>query len=229
MIKTLINQRWELLLPEHRAARPEWPTWEMKRLHAMHARLFEGLVVYDVGTEEGDFSALLAQWVGPTGEVHLFEPNPRVWPNIKAIFEANGFKPGGCWSGFAANETRGSGRVESWPACADGPLIGDHGFCNLHERPDLPRIKLDDYAFITGVVPNAITIDCEGSEFEVLKGAEEILRAHRPTVWVSVHPIFMWQNYCQYEHDLFRFMWDLGYKHKVLDYDHEWHVEFRSP
>ena len=86
MIPTYINDRWVLILPEHRHDRPEWPWWEATRLAAMYHFIGEGDVVYDIGAEEGDFPALFAKW---GAQVVLVEPNPLVWPNIKAIFDAN--------------------------------------------------------------------------------------------------------------------------------------------
>src|SRR5882724_6033705 len=84
---TLINGKWQLLLPKHRADRPEWKTgWEVERLDALRASIEPGKLVFDVGAEEGDMSALYALW---GAQVVLFEPNERVWPNIRAIWEAN--------------------------------------------------------------------------------------------------------------------------------------------
>jgi hypothetical protein len=59
---TLINGRWPLLLPDHRAARPSWGWWEATRLAAMHHFIQPGDVVYDVGAEEGDFPCLFSTW-----------------------------------------------------------------------------------------------------------------------------------------------------------------------
>lgn len=36
-------------------------------------------------------------------------------------------------------------------------------------------------------VPDVIKIDVEGAEFEVLKGAEDLLKAHHPTLLIEVH------------------------------------------
>lgn len=61
--EVLINGKWPLVLPRHRAERAEWQSgWEPERLDSMYANLRPGMVVYDVGTEEGDLSALFAMW-----------------------------------------------------------------------------------------------------------------------------------------------------------------------
>lgn len=225
-----INGRWSLKLPDHRADRHQWPWWEATRLACMHHYLGDGgHVVYDIGSEEGDFPALWSSW---GNDVALFEPNDRVWPNLKAIWDANDLSaPALCFSGFAANHTiEGQILTNGWPASADGPVIGDHGFCNLSERPDIPRVRLDDIGRLAakqpgGAVPppTAITIDVEGAELEVLLGAHETLMRHRPLVWVSVHPEFMDRMYRRTADDLHRYMEDRGYERTYLATDHEEH------
>jgi FkbM family methyltransferase len=224
--EVLINGRWPLLLPAHRAERPQWPWWEATRLAHMHLHLGGGgCTVYDIGAEEGDLPALWASW---GNEVVLFEPNSRVWPNIKAIFEANTLPaPLACFVGFAASESSQAVQFQTpWPECADGPLIPDHGFLNLAERQDVQRVRLDDVA--NGHPPDAITIDVEGAELHVLQGAEGVLSEHRPLVWVSVHPAFMWDMYSQVSGDLDSYMRELDYESTHLCTDHEEHW-FWSP
>lgn len=227
MIDTTINGRWTLKLPEHRAGRPEWPWWEATRLAHMHHHLHgaEGCV-FDVGAEEGDFPALWASW---RNDVVLFEPNPKVWANVKAIFDANRLAPLLTFPGFAADQDGdrdieflgGLGHGPVWPPSAHGPVIGDHGFCNLSERPDVPRLRIDTVAEV--MPPTAITIDVEGAELQVLRGAEHTLRELRPLVWVSVHPEFMADMYGDTPDDLHGFFDKLGYERTFLTTDHEQH------
>lgn len=238
---TLVNGRWPLYLPEHRYARPEWPWWEATRLAAMATVIGYGSVVYDVGAEEGDFPALWSSW---GAEVVLAEPNPRVWPNIALVWEANGLRPPLlAWDGFLGAE-KGSdehvaGRVayasmeRPWPACADGPVIGDHGFCQLGERPDLPVATIDQLVDHGMPAPTVITMDVEGSELHVLRGAERTLDEHQPDVFVSIHPEFMAHHYGIEEGvtEVRAFMHRRGYdndRHVFLAIDHEHHWWFRG-
>lgn len=229
MIPTVINERWTLLLPEHRAVRAEWPYWEKPRLAAMHDRIRPGDVVYDIGAEEGDLPCLWATW---GAQVHLFEPTAAIWPNMRAIFDANGYRPGGWFVGFANDhddyikpgyETFGSG---AWPALAHDTLTPHPGFCHAWERPDLPSVTVDTYAATVGVAPTVLTIDVEGSELRVLRGAERTLRESRPTVFVSVHPEFMKQMYDERPDQLMVFMESCGYHGTFLHQDHEHHWRF---
>lgn len=256
MIETKINGRWTLKLPDHRANRPEWDIknggWEVERLDAMERDIknspYKNTLVLDIGMEEGDITALLAKW---GAHVVGWEPNPKVWPNIKAIFDANNLELHAGWVGFASdNESSNStgylywkgdytGSGLSWPQEAYGEVIGDHGFQNLSENDDNKRnLSIDRMMktvsdttwhgpnFFGDGLPYLITIDVEGSELRVLKGAEKTLIDHSPIVYVSVHDAFMAQMYDEYAADMFKYMKDLGYKYKLLAYDHELHVRF---
>ena len=69
-----------------------------------------------------------------------------------------------------------------WPECALGDVIGDHGFRHLAQEADAtPQTMLDEWI---GSKVDIITMDVEGSEFEVLKGAIAILEWDRPVVFV---------------------------------------------
>lgn len=247
MVETTINGKWRLLLPEHRAARPQWGNWndpatgeamfgwEVERLDSMCKNINPGDVVYDIGTEEGDLSALIASWTyskSGGGGICLFEPNDRVWPNIKLIWEANQVPdPLASVRGFAGHENNHLKDIpldEPWPACAFGEVISDHGFCNLAERPDIPSVKLDTFAQVIDV-PNVITMDVEGAEFLVLLGAHNLLRDVKPLVYVSIHPQFMQDMYGHTDQDIHEYMTLLGYRPKKLAEDHEEHWVFWNP
>lgn len=60
----MVNGRWPLTLPKHRVG--HWrdnPVWEPERLASMRRNLHPGMVVWDIGAEQGDLSALYATWV----------------------------------------------------------------------------------------------------------------------------------------------------------------------
>ena len=268
MLPTRINDRWTLMLPEHRHGRLEWPVWEKERLAAMHDVITAPVrvhgpnrplvdvlaphLVFDIGTEEGDFPALWASW---GADVVLVEPNPKVWPNIRAIFQANDFEAHvlGAFVGFAGTEPRQGSwgheavqpgqafstadvkpdvrEADGWPHCAHGEIIGDHGFLALPERPDVPVTTVDLLAEQCGD-PTVITIDVEGAELVVLRGAERVLTEAKPAVFLSVHLDEFWVEW-HYEGDtpetIQTFMKSYGYEGRWLATDHEEHWEWRHP
>lgn len=231
MVKATLNGEFEIVLPKHRADRPEWYTdtgWEKARLSAMHDVIASqpDPVVYYVGAEEGEMAALCQMW---GAQVYLFEPNPKAWPNIRAIWEANGLTDPVTFAGFASNTTARLDEMATrgFPQVAYGEVVGDHGFKELHlEAANYPQTRLDDIVESGHQPPTVITFDVEGSEWQVLRGAEQILRQHKPILFASIHPEFMFHQWKQYARDLRNWIIALGYTETLLDYEHELHAVY---
>lgn len=232
MIKTKINGNWNILLPKHRAERPDWYSekgWERARLDSMHKHLGKGDKMCYVGAEEGEMPALCQMW---GAEVYMIEPNPKVWPNIRAIWEANKLKmPLGSFIGFASNETNfypenldfDNMYKSGWPIPSYGEVIGDHGFRVLNEQADAtPQIKIDDI----GINFTAISLDVEGSEWRVLEGAVQTIKKYKPKIWLSGHKQFMLDQYDEKLGDLRRWIKEFGYKETLLADEHETHLYY---
>lgn len=241
---TRINNKYDLYLPEHRAAREEWDLanggWEVARIEEMLKTLTPQDILFDLGTEEGDISALLVKY--SDCNIVLVEPNHRVWSCIKAIWEANELKrPFDFYPGFFSSQNKFDSMFHpTWELLETTGLESDHGFKQLYENyPDVPQVTLDKHCEITGVYPTVITMDVEGAEFEVIKGAEKTLREKKPIIFMSVHPEFMYESYRntgewlekygerQHVVHLLRFIDELGYTHRCIEYDyHELHMVF---
>jgi FkbM family methyltransferase len=52
---------------------------------------------------------------------------------------------------------------------------------------DLPIVSLDDEVRRTGLVPDLLKIDVEGYEHEVIAGARQLLREHKPAICLELH------------------------------------------
>lgn len=192
--------------------------WEVDRLNAMAERIGPNSRVFYIGAAEGDMPALLAGW---GARMVLIEPGQRVWANIRATWVANRLPgPDWCFPGFAYDVTRNADLRPGWPSSAAGPIIADHGFRNFVERPEIPSIRLDDLSERTGIIPTDISIDVEGAEWHVLRGAEELMRNHRPALWVSIHHMFM-AHYGEDPTDMHRWVVNRGYRGILLEWHHE--------
>lgn len=233
---------------EHRARAHDFATWEREAVEAVLAYLERGMVVYDVGAEEGEFSALWGKVVGPE-RVYLFEPTPSVWPNIRAVWQANfGHSPrpgdvfyalpGGMFHGFVSDRSvavapPGGRRYlsDGWPACSDGRLQPDSRFSVVHERPDIQSITIDDHARLHAP-PDVIVCDVEGAECLVVEGATQVLTIKRPELFVSVHADPALERHRSAagvqstRARLFDLMHGHGYVERLISTDHEEHWQF---
>lgn len=200
--------------------------WELARFHSMRDHLTPGMVLYDVGTEQGWCNLMYASMVGPENMV-LVEPTSEFWPNIRATWERNypGVRPRACYDGLISDKTTDPRPFAyGWPAGSDGPLIDRNKYQYIHEHSaDVVEMTLDDLVGRTGVVPDAVTMDVEGAELLVLHGGEQTLRAHHPLMWVSVHPDLGERDYGITPDQVHAFMADLGYTGQHLATDHEQH------
>lgn len=230
MVPCVLNGEFEIIIPEHRANRPDWYTeegWEKPRLQSMHEHIGKDDIVYYVGAEEGEMPALCQMW---GADVVLFEPNPKVWSNTKAIWEANKLKTPHTFQGFCSNVSRivdqKNGFHLGFPDCANSEIEAAHGFKELYiEANNYNQCKIDDIVALYKP-PTVITFDCEGSDWEVMKGAEQTLRTYKPKIWASIHPEFMFHQFGQYSSDFRNWIKDIGYTETILDYKHELHCYY---
>lgn len=227
---------YELLLPEPLASWDVFSYWEMERHDSMKKHLKQGDVLYDIGAEHAWLSIVYAKLVKPENLV-LIEPEQLFWPNIKATWEKNylGVKPKGFYDGLFSDkttETRGmiwQTYVDEWPTASEGDLIDRNKYQYIHENSEnVPEITLDDYVSKTGIVPDALTMDTEGSEMLILRGAEQTLKRHHPKLWISIHPDMAIRDYGVKENEIHDFLKDLGYKGEYLATDHEEHWYYEA-
>lgn len=258
MKKATVNGRWVLWLPDNIA---EWDAitgdasldsgWEACRFRSMQRHLRYGDTFFDVGTEHGWISAIIArEFVGAENMV-LFEPGPDMWINIRKIWEYNGLAtPRACWDGFVGLDTDsvlvhelGSGDVDlavvdvlpvvgDWPKCANAskPEVGGMPYGSLLSNSSRATITIDDFIVETKAYPKAINIDVEGAELLVLRGAQNELDDPEGVehVWVSIHPDLM-EAFGHIPEDIFAFMAKRDYgrwQHEHLGTDHEEHHHF---
>ena len=242
-----LNGEYDIVLPKHRAEAAHWNTeqgWERKRLSRLRETI-QGqygrprgvrFIVFYVGAESGDMATLCALW---GAEMVLFEPNASAWPNIRVTWEANKQRPPlATYVGFCSDktdehpshpETPPFEMRDGWPTCAYGPVIPDNDFRALIDQSHMaPQIRIDDFVERTGIVPDIISFDVEGSEWCVCRGAEQTLRKHRPTIFASIHPEFMVLQRGEYSVDFRKWITDIGYVERYLDYHHELHMVYTA-
>ncbi len=159
----------------------------VKRTHEPHvtrhilAAVRPGMTVVDVGANVGWFTLLAAARVGDGGRVHAFEPNPANVQLLLRSVERNAFgnvtvhrcavsdREGTL--GYSADDS--NGHVTMDPG-ANG-LLAVRAVRLDDELHDLPRLDV-------------VKMDIEGSEAKALAGMRELMRRHRPTLFVEFSP-----------------------------------------
>lgn len=227
MVPVLINRRWTVLMPEFRAIRPGWSSWERQRLAYMHAVIRPGDVVWEIGAENGENGVLFAQW---GARVVLVEPDTGWWPNLKRIFAANSVRPAAAAHCYVAAKSSGDRpRTRVWPAAAEGSTTGDRTDVTLANDDDVPRTTLDamldghDLVIMGVHLPNVVSIDIEGAEYQALLGATQLLAYVRPILFISVHPEHL-RTYGDTPDDVSMHLELHGYDVQHLATDHERHL-----
>lgn len=236
MVEVALNKRWYIKVPKHRAAFQQYQKldgWEGARLNKLHEVIKDQISwnrtpkVYYIGAEEGEMPALCKMW---GANVLMIEPNERVLPNIKAIWDANGLDYQEFVAGFAGNEATAKPdweKATSKLSKVQGEVIDDHGFKELHDPGEIPVYKIDDFVPAGFISPTIIAMDVEGSEFEVLKGAKGTIETFRPDIFLSLHPEFLIQYWGVYASEVRTWVKALGYSEELLDYQHEVHLHYR--
>lgn len=224
--------KYTLTLPEPLASWDVFDYWEKERIASMEQHLKRGDVLFDVGTEQGWCNLVYAQIVGPENMV-LIEPTKEFWPNIRATWEKNELPmPKALLSALVSDKWTEGAHINfphEWPEESNGPLIDKNKYQYIHDNTEgITEIPLDDWVVNAGVVPDAITMDTEGSELLILKGAENTLTEHRPKLFISIHDDLAERDYGVKPGEVIDYLTSLGYTAEYLATDHERHFYFEA-
>lgn len=223
------NYDYEFWLNEPLASWDVWDYWERERIESMRTHLKQGNVLFDIGTEQGWCNLAYANMVGAENMV-LIEPTKEFWNNIRALWDKNySIGPKLAYSGLISTESSKNWKegLSVWKE-SNGPLIDRNKYQYIHEHSnDIQSVTLDDLVRETGVVPDALTMDCEGAEILILKGARETIETYKPLIWASLHPDMALRDYNSPIQEVHDFLAELGYVGEYLATDHEEHWFFK--
>jgi FkbM family methyltransferase len=181
--------------------------------------------VLDVGSNIGYFLRVASEKIGPSGRFLGFEPAP----DVHAILQRNVRRWGTenidvfPWAIGARNETAEFhlSEIPNW-----GSLIHDDSLLQTRStRVQVRRID-DLMREFPEFRPTVLRMDVEGGELQVLKGAREVLRQYRPTLFIEFHNSLLGWKPVRSTLIALR---DLGYSSGVLidrSWDHPWHLKW---
>lgn len=157
-------------------------TNELPVQEAVRDSLAPGAVFYDVGANVGFFGLIAARIVGPHGAVYAFEPLPHVAAEARANAERNGLANVEVVE-VAVGDREGTASlvVTRHPggATLSEADVGDDAVGRLTVR----TVRLDDLV-AAGTIrpPDAVKIDVEGVELEVIDGLRLTIAERRPVI-----------------------------------------------
>jgi FkbM family methyltransferase len=153
-------------------------TWEFHVTEAIIGFIRSGMTVVDVGANQGYYTMLLADLVGPDGRVYAAEPNPRMMSLLRRSAQVNEF--GGRISLVPQPLSARSGDIVTLHV-PDGLPQNGSMMWNGNERSESFTLTTTTLDELIGDGPvDFIKIDVEGAEEMVWMGMERIIARNKP-------------------------------------------------
>ena len=154
-------------------------------------KVHPGQTCLDVGANIGAWVIQFANFVGPTGQVVAFEPNPDARAVLENHIRLNHLETVARVVPTAVGGA--SGEVSFFAAGSDGmSRIGEPNpqLAGKATPITVPMVTLDAWCRENVVLPDWLFIDIEGYEGHALEGAAELIRFRGPDlgIVVEMHP-----------------------------------------
>jgi len=166
--------------------------WELDAQRLFASRLRRGDVVYDVGAHVGLYTLVSSIHVGEQGHVYAFEPSPRNLVYLRRHIELN----------YLSNCTVVEAGISdcSGTRCFDLTEHDSAGHFSGSGTVTVQTLALDDFLWAQQGKrpPNALKIDAEGAELDVLRGARRIVTEFAPLIFLSTHSDDLARQCCEW-------------------------------
>jgi FkbM family methyltransferase len=170
----------------------------------------EGMTFIDVGANVGYFSLLAAALVGPSGQVHAFEPAQGTCEILRHNTRRHGnvtVQQKALWSCRTTLPFYEYGRRYSALTSVRNHRLIYESAVALKRSYDVESITLDEYCAVRDLAPDFIKIDAETAEPEILRGSEHTIARHRPVIALEV-----WDDPARDSRDDIAFFMNHGYE-----------------
>ncbi len=179
----------------------------------LNRMLRPGQVAFDIGSNIGMHAMIMANRVGPTGQVHVFEPDPHPMGRLKANMNLNGL------ANVVLNQAAISSRTETRQLFLHDDTIGNFANASLQAANvgrstttiDMKVWSLDDYVAANPIPRlDVIKLLAQGEEWNALQGGISTIKRHRPKIFFLWEPSY-WARQSLCLMDAVRFFKELGY------------------
>lgn len=168
-------------------------------------------LVFDVGANVGQ-SVRRFKEILPSAEIHSFEPSPSTYAQLaRNVHRYTDVYVNNCGLGAEAGAGVLLENVHSDMTSFLRP--GRLAWGHISQEISVPIATIDEYCADRRLGPiNILKIDTQGFDFEVLKGAGEVLRGGRiQMVYLEIIFSAMYENLPPYD-EVFQFMRNNGFK-----------------
>ncbi len=168
----------------------------------------KGMVVVEVGGHTGLTAVAIGKQIGREGILFCFEPLPKYFEMLQKNIISNGLDNIQL-SQLAVTDRTGYARFNE---------NGDASRIDFQQgKARVTTTNLDTFLRKREIENiDLLSMDCEGSEFMALKGAEKILRNSHVQIFVEIHHNFLEEM----EHsvnDIVAYLKELGFKINTVD------------
>ncbi|MGC3946014.1 MAG: FkbM family methyltransferase [Chryseolinea sp.] len=164
--------------------------WELPMQKVISKYLKKGDTVLDLGAHQGFLAMIMCDEVGPDGKVFSFEPLQRNFDLLSFHVRVNSIS--NCVPKFGAvSESSGTVRFTISEADVSNTYVSTSpAFSVLVKTAEVPSFSLDDL-LKSGEIPcpQFIKVDVEGAEYDVLRGAVNLLENCSPIVYLETHDV----------------------------------------
>ncbi len=170
--------------------------------------------IIDIGANIGQTSLYIAQHLRDYNcEIYAFEPFPSTFKKLTQNINDNEFKNIKLFNQAVGNSNSEINMVEACETNSGSYRNFSSNDSSEKSKTLVKQIKLDQQIESFNFV-NFIKIDVEGYEFEVLKGAEEIIKKMKPLLFVELNDTNL-KNQNSSAIEVLNFIKQLGYN-KIL-------------
>ncbi len=166
--------------------------WDRYEIQAMRKILRKGDVAFDVGCHKGGWLYWMRRAVGPTGQVHAFEPQPELAQYLRDIVQAYAWRNvfiHTCALGSESGKQVLHVPDSTGSTSASASLVSEVASTESAHTTTAHNVELttlDRFVANQGLKRlDFIKIDVEGYELETLTGAQETLGTLQPTIIIE--------------------------------------------
>ncbi|MDF1656831.1 MAG: FkbM family methyltransferase [Verrucomicrobiales bacterium] len=190
----------------HRALRYRFRS-EKFALKYVRRILREGDVCLDIGANRGLYTYWMSKYVGISGKVFAFEPQPEMQSELNDVIHAFSLKSVEVVP-YALSDVTGTAQLRrpdnNWGGAT---LCEDRTITGKEVTMDVPLVRLEDVVqekAITGV--KLVKCDVEGHELGVFRGGESFLKEQKPAL------IFECDEGQEENCEVFNYLESIGYE-----------------